>query len=238
MSVSKRSLRELVEWEGKNGPLSELFANSDSSLPIRESIVLAVRTIYRPARTKLRSKDLKDQKVGKSWMRLFIRAQEVYQDYAREQEDLAAMYLAMHNVASASGWLGLAGKKKQNAMNHGIWCLLNRLTWEEDYVFVSTKAFWGLMENSPNFSKTVSLADWQTQVLALEAGRYPDFPGRALALAEKLAQKLDAQSVDTAISLLEKAEACDFGKEDQKKEAADALFQLKLNRVLGAKPTR
>lgn len=225
--MSMKSLRDLVELEGRNGSLDEIFDSSGSSLPsIRQLIVLAVRTMYRPARARLRSSIPEEQMAGRNGMRQFAAIMEIYANFALDDQDFSAKCLALHNAASANGFLGEDGKHRQNFLNNLVFGQLSTLgpdirNWNEDEKFVCSKVFWGLMENDSEFAKTASFDDWREHISILEKERYPDFPGRALMYTKKLhAAGVLLTDADNA-PLLERAGTCEFGKEDQKNDVRE-----------------
>lgn len=222
-----KSLRDLVELEGRNGSLDEFFDSSGSSLPsVRQLVVLAVRTMYRPARARLRSSTSREQMAGRNGMRQFAAIMEIYANFALDDQDFSAKCLALHNAASANGFLGEDGKYKQNLLNNHIFGQLSMRTpdivsWNEDEKFVYSKVFWGLMENDSEFVRDVSFDDWREQLSILEKERYPDFPGRVLIYAKKYLAVLKPFVNTDLISLLDRAGTCEFGKEDQKKDVRE-----------------
>jgi hypothetical protein len=144
-----------------------------------------------------------------------------------ESGDRTAAILCWHNVASSYGVVN--DTAKQNAINRMIMdmfvrpALKSEVTQNPETAFVYQKIFFGLLENDAEFAKDVSATQWEAAVDALEAGTYPDFPGRAV----RLARTQTAQGrVADAVNLLMRAVAATFGKEDQRADAQALLDEL------------
>ncbi len=219
------SLRNIVEAEGKGCEL-----NVDTPASAWEMLAVSVRTIYRPARAKITSFDPALKKEGIREMDFFVKTQKNIAKKAkadakdfRNSGDMANAFLhervvdlARHNAASAMGW---SSKKDQNKINNDIFENLQKTPKkerDENWRFVHSKVFFGLLENDEGFSKNIDMRSWENAVDNLFQDKYPDFPGRALRLAKEYAKQ---NKKSLAKKILQKAIAAKFGKEDQRAEA-------------------
>lgn len=143
-------MRKLVEAEGKG---EEFDVGIDSSIWNR--LVISVRTIYRPARAKIKSFDPATKKAGLREMNRFAKIQE---SIAKEAETNAKILrdsgeaadailnervvdLARHNMASAIGW---SSKSEQNKLNQKVFDNLQKVSKkerDENWRFVHCKVF-------------------------------------------------------------------------------------------------
>jgi len=219
------SLREIVEAEGR-GRAGE----TDSVFFVVDLMAHSVRTIYRSARAKIISADSGLKKEGFEEMGLFADAQEIIAGIAelnakklralKKTEEAflneMAAFLARHNAASAVGW---SSKKKQNKMNRAVMEGLQKISRkkrDENWRFVHSKVFFGILENDKKFSGHIKMREWEKAVDGLFLDKSPDFPGRALRLARKFAS---GSRMPEAEKILKKAVSAQFGKEDQRREA-------------------
>lgn len=223
------TLRETVEKEGKGEAFGVAWDEADD----RTRSAMLVRYLYREARAAIHSNDLALKEKALAYITMFEAESMRLAEMAVDCPDTALVLLVHHNVASI---MGLAGRKaEQNKLNHMLWSQIEKLDPEEqvdpDIRFVRSKIFFGLLENDRDFAQSISLDLWATYVADLEADRYPDFPGRALRLAREY---MKAGKLQKAIALLVQAVACNFGKEDQIRDAL--AYRTELEKMLPPEP--
>lgn len=228
------ALRLVTEREGGGKPITLGHQ--------RWAIAVNVRVLYRIAKIMLGDKGTEGSSmasVGTAMMLAFIVLMEALAERFRIEGDFLAAYLAFHNAASAHGVLG--DKNSQNAGNRVVLEYLyffvegrklekKRLTRAQkaDVAFLMSKLFFGLLENDPSFAASVSLEGWRRRVAELEEYRYPDFPGRALRLAEKILEEDGCTDcLDEAVAWLGRGlAACQYGKRDQILDCARRIQAL------------
>ena len=210
------SFRDMDELAGKDAPLPEWDKASE-----RERFAINVRRRYRPARALVGQPGREDDVVRGMW-RYALAQQRL--DASKDPEPKVFFALVFNTRGCVSGFL--ENRNSQNNLNHKGLRLLLEIPKEqrlEDWHYVYSKIFFGLLEKDQGFFGNVSLDEWKAAVDALEEHRSPNFPGRALFLARHL---FDLGEADEAIKILERASAAEYGKDDQLREVEEFLARL------------
>jgi len=160
---------------------------------------------------------------GEKGMKFFAELMLTLEKIAKETSEengrprgLAVSLLALQGRATAMAFLD---KEQQIQLNRRVVervCDLGASALEDpDIQFVYDLAMLGLAENDPRFLRLFGEETWIELVSRAYDRRYPDFPGRALALAKYLDDLGRNDEADGFIQMVLSLQAQKFGKPAQ-----------------------